>query len=218
MTTQKVNCQICGKRYNAVTNSHTKSHGISLTEYKFLFGTSNSSVNHCSYQGNTFTLHQCGLKSLAKSENHQLCILHDPDQEKDSESFTSTLQLLMRMSIGQKSDLHLEGTVFPSDFDVENSVFEEKAYFSDCHFFGSANFSKTIFKKRAYFKGCRFQKDADFFSAIFCENVSFREAEFSQKVSFVGAEFSSDAYFWNTKFNGTTLFSNVTFKDMFVRA
>jgi hypothetical protein len=41
MTAKKVNCVICNKEYNFINNTHLKSHGLTIAEYKRLYPDSN---------------------------------------------------------------------------------------------------------------------------------------------------------------------------------
>jgi len=118
------------------------------------------------------------------------CVLHFPDEEKDTDEFKSVLN--------SKLDNHnpnFRGVWFPSTWKD----------FSFKTFDGNADFSGATFQC-ADFEGATFDGDATFTKAIF--RATFAE---EQRTDFRRATFRGQAYFRETRFTGYTDFYRARF-------
>jgi uncharacterized protein YjbI with pentapeptide repeats len=110
-----------------------------------------------------------------------LCILHDPNANKDVDRFDRALrEKLEREEAGYINigEINLAGVEFPVDVDFSGRVFKKAVTFAEAEFRGDASF-----------QGAQFSGDASFRDARFNGGAYFEGAHFSGPASFIGTEF-----------------------------
>jgi uncharacterized protein YjbI with pentapeptide repeats len=142
-----------------------------------------------------------------------LCIFHDENYLKDSESKEANeqnLKIKLSEKLAEPGPLIGIGYHLP-DLSFEEKYFDKTVNFSEAKFMGLANFSNTQFKE-ADFAGAEFTGEANFFEAEFMEKADFAGAEFTGEANFFKAEFTGDAKFFRAQFTGDSDFYNTQFR------
>jgi uncharacterized protein YjbI with pentapeptide repeats len=169
------------------------------------------------------------------SADPYLCILHDPDQNKNAERFA---QALVERIAGEEADPNIEqinlvgvvfiqranftGQAFTKAVNFAEAGFPLGADFSHAHFGGvvafvdaqfgrNAAFNSAHFGGEAYFRDARFGGGAYFRDARFGGEAAFRGAKFGGRAYFVDAQFGSRASFWDVQLVGDAYFADAHF-------
>ena len=140
--------------------------------------------------------------------NGSLCILHDPDTEKDVDLFDETLNAKIDNQEIDESIcvVDLSGVVFPAEADFRGQVFR-----SGLAAHPDAAISKGMeFKKIIRFAEAQFTKGA-WFTAVRFAGANFNDAQFGGRAHFDSAEFASHAAFIRANFADGARFSDATF-------
>ncbi|MFX0140530.1 MAG: pentapeptide repeat-containing protein [Candidatus Hodarchaeota archaeon] len=206
---QQFVCQICGSKYPPNNETHPEMHGISMAEYKLLYGEDNDSYIQCEYV-NEDTQHQCDLNKYSDS-NEGFCILHHPSKEKNHSMFNQVLEILIKMWMHDKKEFHLEGSYFPIRFMLSNITIENKVYFTGCHFFDEVNI-KAIFMNIVYLRKCIFEEKSSFKNSEFRSMVRFSSSVFMKEAE-LDAHYYENAAFYDVEFHGNTNFRATAFED-----
>ncbi len=202
-------CRICGGKFSYVTESHTKTHGISLDEYELLFAIENHPDFRCQYESSR-SLGSCNLKADRDSDN-QFCILHRLGPKKDIKKFTASLAAFLKTKVHAKSDIILDRVHFPTTFQLRNQIIENKLVISNSEFYGNIDFSQTVFQKKVSFKQCTINGNAIFEGAKFLSGADFHESKFVGEVTYEDAGFEQKAGFWKTEFHNNSTFLRTKF-------
>jgi uncharacterized protein YjbI with pentapeptide repeats len=165
---------------------------------------------------------QCHLP--VDSGNSSLCILHDPDPNKEAERFTQALREKIE---GEAADpgievINLAGAVFLQEAGFRGRGFTKAVTFAGAKFTREADFVNAQFVRGADFVYAQFGGGADFAGARFGGAASFEEARFRKVAHFWSAQFGGEAYFgrasfgggadfWGTSFGGVAFFERASF-------
>lgn len=201
---EKSVCKICHRRFKVLTESHAKTHGLTLSEYRCLFSIDSDSQTKCKfYDGETNQ--RCELTT-----KEQFCILHSHDRSKNQSLFNHALSVVLNQALSSKSEIHLEGVHFPSTFVLSDQIIENSAYFTSGHFYGKVKIDAT-FNNKVDFKNCIFEDDCDFQGVKFLSTVSFIDSNFRKTANFKRARFFEKATFWRARFEGEANFGAAIF-------
>lgn len=186
-------CFICRKKLKTITESHVKTHGLSLQDYKFLYGERSNNDGRCVYE-NKITHYKCNLIVKSNTED-KFCILHNIHNNNEK-FFREIFKIILELN----DEIHLEGVNFPLDIDLSKMKFPQKVFFTESIFNENVNFEHSIFLEDAEFSKVKFKKDVSFKLAIFQGNVGFWETEFFSKVNFQTTTFRQRVTFVQAKF------------------
>ncbi len=204
-------CRICEKTFSRITESHVKTHGVTLSEYKLLFGNDRLMTRRCLYQCK-YTQFHCNLTNSMDSDNGY-CILHNNKNLEDKNLFQRVFQILMKLYNSCENDFHFEGIRFPDDLDLSYKLFDKNTYFVGAEFKGRVDFSSTRFNGVAFFRNCIFHQTANFGKAKFFKRANFRLIKFMENVTFQSARFVRQADFGLTEFKSEASFNLTTFEN-----
>jgi len=208
-------CVICKKEFKTITASHLITHGLSLDEYRILFGNDCRNFRQCSYvlenfaNNENFVPWKCILNCLPNPEI-KFCLLHSEDQQKDRELFDLTFAGLFKLYESLESDYHFEGMTFPSSLKFVDKIFNRPIIFSGGKFLGDVEFMVT-FQQKVSFRNCIFCENVNFGTSKFIGSGVFERAVFKKEVSFRRATFMDEANFWRSEFGGKTSFFQTRF-------
>jgi len=216
LNNNNIHCKICNKKFEKLTSSHVKTHGLNLNDYRLLFGIEGKDYKQCEYisenyhRDPSFAPHRCTLHIPEESETNY-CILHLENNDKDASLFEKSLSALINLYDGMNSEYHLEGIIFPVEFHFNNKELQKSIYLSGSQFLHNVSI-RAIFYEKAIFDKCIFHHGADFRTSKFCNYASFFEVAFKKTVVFNRAIFSEDTTFWNAEFLERASFHQTTFK------
>ncbi len=175
---------------------------------------------HCTYFFDDVYYHplDCGLQIWEGSNS--LCILHDPDPNKDVDLFNETLEKKIQQIEKNPSieEIILAGVVFPATNPLKDEAslrgmsFRKAVDFSSVKFRGFANFEGTQFGDRAVFSFTKFDRGVAFDKAEFVGRAVFDHTEFSSQAYFRGVRFAREAHFESVKFRGFAAFPSAEFE------
>lgn len=170
----------------------------------------------------------------ARYPNLPVCILHDPNPEKDRAGFNLVLQRTLKAASGDPdvNRVDLTGIQVPNSFSWnqvwDRSIFEKAITWRNACFHGEADFrgavfdaprvyipgvdfSQVEFKGRAHFESTEFKTPVFFLDATFFDEALFPGAHWAREAGFNGAKFISNAYFIGTHFDETVGFNGAHF-------
>ena len=141
-----------------------------------------------------------------------MCILHDPDDNKDQALFKKTLEEKTEKenANAEYQKVDLSGVVFPIDADFRGILFRKVVNFADARFQKGANFSGVRFAEAGFFR-TKFKGQADFGDSEFRGSVSFESATFCGVADFSGVEFMEVTHFDETEFEAAARFGKTIF-------
>ena len=134
-------CKICDDIFVPITDSHTKTHGISLTEYKFLFEIDSNS--ECQFIPSDDRSDCCKLRVFEEAGN-EYCIFHDSNENKNIVLFEEVLTIYLKIQIKTKNDMLFDKVHFPAPFKLENKIVENRLLFIDSTFYEGIELSKKL--------------------------------------------------------------------------
>jgi len=154
----------------------------------------------------------CGLP--VDSSHSTLCILHDPNETKDTGLFDEVLRGKIKQDEADPAleMIDLSNVVFHCVPKFDSRVFKKVAYFHEAMFTKGASFCGARFVSEAHFWGARFRGKADFTLARFEGTARFSSAQFDV-VDFNDARFDNVGRFTLTSFEGETNFWGTVFSD-----
>lgn len=203
-------CKICDCEFTNITGSHTKTHGISLTEYKLLFGIDQNS--HCLYSQGDDSANCCKFKIIEDSEK-KYCILHDTNENKNIELFNGVLTAYKKIVTTSKRDMIFNEVHFPVSFELKDAIVENRLIFNESIFYGDIELSKKSFKKKVTFRHCIIKGIANFNFSNFLDEADFGQSKFINQVTFKNAIFDNSVGFWKTEFHSHTVFVRTRFRE-----
>jgi hypothetical protein len=210
----KTTCQICKGSFSTITDSHTKTHGVSLSEYKLLFDIDDNPHSRCQFSSNDNPVNQCNFKALQNSTN-QLCILHEPNENKDIDLFSQFFMAHIKIHFCSQRDIVFSNVHFPITIKFESDIVEveNRLSFVSSTFHKGIDFSKKTFKKRINFEKCIIKGTADFSKTKFVHGANFGRSKFQNEAIFEDATFEEGAGFWRTEFHDNTTFLRTRFRE-----
>ena len=155
----------------------------------------------CQYQ---LLEYKCGLNS---PPDNDLCILHNPDPEKDKELFEQTLnsELSRQEESDDVEEVDLSGVHFVTrvNWGVPSTGNRQDSFISLLH---QRSMALSIPDRAALGGGKQFRKRVTFENAQFHQPPSFDHAEFHQDAAFGGVTFHQGASFESTAFRQNVRF------------
>ncbi|MBM3943348.1 MAG: pentapeptide repeat-containing protein [SAR202 cluster bacterium] len=154
--------------------------------------------------------------TLPLSSGHpSLCILHNPDEDKDVADFDRAIQAKIDAdeAAAQTPQIDLCGVIFPPGCQPLRRIFNKAVNFAGARFLAEADFRYARFGADVDFRNVRFGGHTDFAYARFGGQALFWGVEFAEDSAFGGAGFHQDANFASAQFSGNADFQGARFEQ-----